>query len=558
MENQRFFLYASLIVVLYLLWSSWQQQKVLPSINTATPKVQQNYEAPIQTLTTKQDIPNAIDANDLQPETAKEAIVVNTQKNEYITVKTDVFNLMINTRGGDIHRVELSDYLEELDNPNQPFVLLDDINKTYIAQSGLVHDPLANQEVSHRAPNHYEVFTAKKNNYVLGDGDNELIVPLTWQNNEGIQVTKRLIFKRGEYLIDIDYEVSNQSDADWLGRQYRQLRHSYIETEKSLLRLPTYTGAAYYDGKYEKLSFGDMVDKPLKAQITGGWAAMLQHYFFSAWLAEEFEKNDYYSNIVNKAVGSDYIIGMRSEPTRIERGETYTFQNRLYVGPKLQKYIEQIQPGLELTTDYGIFTPLCKPLFWILDFINKGLHNWGLAIILVTLLIKLVFYRLSAASYKSMARMRKVQPKMMSLRERYADDKQKLNQAMWDLYKKEQINPLGGCLPILIQMPVFLSLYWVLIESVEMRHAPFMLWINDLSSKDPLFILPLLMGISMWVQFKLNPKPTDPMQEKVFMLMPVFMMAFMAFFPAGLVLYWFVNNLLSIGQQWYITKRYAE
>jgi YidC/Oxa1 family membrane protein insertase len=204
-----------------------------------------------------------------------------------------------------------------------------------------------------------------------------------------------------------------------------------------------------------------------------------------------------------------------------------------------------------------MFTPLCKPLFWILDFINKGVHNWGLAIILVTLLIKLVFYRLSAASYKSMARMRKVQPKMMSLRERYADDKAKLNQAMWDLYKKEKINPLGGCLPILIQMPVFLSLYWVLIESVEMRHAPFMLWIHDLSSKDPLYILPLLMGISMWAQFKLNPKPTDPMQEKVFMLMPVFMMAFMAFFPAGLVLYWFVNNLLSIAQQYYITKRYA-
>jgi YidC/Oxa1 family membrane protein insertase len=204
-----------------------------------------------------------------------------------------------------------------------------------------------------------------------------------------------------------------------------------------------------------------------------------------------------------------------------------------------------------------MFTPLCKPLFWILDFINKGVHNWGLAIILVTLLIKLVFYRLSAASYKSMARMRKVQPKMMSLRERYADDKAKLNQAMWDLYKKEKINPLGGCLPILIQMPVFLSLYWVLIESVEMRHAPFMLWIHDLSSTDPLYILPLLMGISMWAQFKLNPKPTDPMQEKVFMLMPVFMMAFMAFFPAGLVLYWFVNNLLSIAQQYYITKRYA-
>lgn len=559
MENQRFFLYASLVVVLYLLWSSWQQY-------TAPTPLELNTQQPVASvdLSTEpaegmqQDVPAAIDSSAIQPQTRSETRVSSVAKNEYITVTTDVFEIAINTRGGDIHRAELSAYMQELDTPDRPFVLLDDVNNTYITQSGLVHDPITNNDVSALAPNHYNQYQAEHKHYELDADQDELVVPLTWRNAQGIEVTKQFRFKRGEYLIDVDYVLTNNSGQDWQGRQYRQLRHGYVSGERSLLSLPTYTGAAYYNDKYEKLSFDKMRKEPLQQQVAGGWTAMLQHYFFSAWLAQEFENNDFYSNIVQNAVGNDYIIGMRSEPARIRPGETYTFQNRLFVGPKLQKTIEEIQPGLELTTDYGMFTPLCKPLFWLLDFIHKGVHNWGLAIILVTLLIKLAFYRLSASSYKSMARMRKVQPKMMTLRERYAEDKQKLNQAMWDLYKKEEINPLGGCLPILIQMPVFLSLYWVLIESVEMRHAPFIFWIQDLSSKDPLFILPLLMGISMFVQFKLNPKPTDPIQEKVFLIMPVFMMAFMAFFPAGLVLYWFVNNLLSIGQQWYITKRYAD
>ncbi len=560
MENQRFFLYASLIVVLYLLWSSWQQYTVPAAVEISTqqPALEADSNLSSGPTAAQQDVPLAIDSSALQPKQATETQATRAVQNEYITVSTDVFEIAINTRGGDIHRAQLINYPQQLDTPDQALILLDDVKKTYITQSGLVHDPVTNKDVRALAPTHYNLYQAPQSQYVMSDGEDELLVPLTWQNEQGIQVSKQFRFKRGEYLINVDYTLTNNSNDDWQGRQYRQLRHSYVNGERNLLSLPTYTGAAYYNEKYEKLSFDKMRKEPLEELVSGGWTAMLQHYFFSAWLAQEFEKNDFYSRIVQNVVGNDYIIGMRSEPARIGLGESYTFQNRLFVGPKLQKTIEQIQPGLELTTDYGMFTPLCKPLFWLLDFINKGVHNWGLAIILVTLLIKLVFYRLSASSYKSMARMRKVQPKMMTLRERYADDKQKLNQAMWDLYKKEEINPLGGCLPILIQMPVFLSLYWVLIESVEMRHAPFVFWIQDLSSKDPLFILPLLMGISMFVQFKLNPKPTDPVQEKVFLIMPVFMMAFMAFFPAGLVLYWFVNNLLSIGQQWYITKRYAD
>ena len=552
MDNQRFFLYISLLFVLYLLWSSWTQHNA-PPVET---QVAQGQTTEQQRTIENNDVPAAADAN--TPSTVSSVKPTRITADEYVTVETDVFKLLINTRGADIYRAELKTYPIDIDQPENPLVLLDNEAKTYITQSGLLHDRVGNLDTSGLAPNHHDIYATDSKRYVLADGQDELIVPFTWRSEKGLQVTKTYRFQRGEFLVHMDYNITNQGEQDWIGRQYRQLRHSYVSGERSLLRLPTYTGGAYYDTKYEKISFEDMLDEPLAKEVAGGWVGMLQHYFFSAWVAEEFENNHFYSNVVKKnTVGSDYIVGMRSEAVKIGPNESAEFLNRLYTGPKLQKRIEEIQRGLELTTDYGMFTPLCKPLFWLLDFIYQYVKNWGWAIILVTLLIKIVFYRLSAASYRSMARMRKVQPKMVALRERYGDDKQKLNTAMWDLYKKEKINPLGGCLPILIQMPVFLSLYWVLIESVEMRHAPFMLWIQDLSSKDPLFILPLLMGISMFIQFKLNPRPPDPMQEKIFMIMPIFMTAFMAFFPAGLVLYWFVNNLLSIAQQWYITKRFA-
>ena len=553
MDNQRLFLYIALFLVLYLLWTSWQQENSEPQIEQA---ITQQEPPDENTVDGDVPIPSEVSPIDKLPSTQA---ISNVAKTEYVRVITDVLDLRISTRGADIHHAKLLDYPIRVDEPGNPLVLFNDTGRTYISQSGLIHDPVANQSTAKFAPNHHDLFQSEQSEYRLKDGQDELVVPFTWRGENGLLVNKTLRFNRNSYLVHIDYTLDNQGLQDWIGRQYRQLRHAYVSGDRSWLRLPTYTGAAYYDDKkYEKISFDDMIDDPLNKQIAGGWVAMLQHYFFSAWLAKDSEINDYYTNIVEKAVGNDYIIGMRSEAISVPAGSQAQFQNRLYLGPKLQKSIEKINPGLELTTDYGMFTPLAKPLFWLLDLIYQWVHNWGWAIIILTLLIKLAFYRLSASSYKSMARMRKVQPKMVALRERYSDDKQKLNQAMWDLYKKEKINPIGGCLPILIQMPVFLSLYWVLIESVEMRQAPFMLWIQDLSTKDPLFILPLLMGISMFVQFKLNPRPPDPMQEKVFMILPFFMTAFMAFFPAGLVLYWFVNNLLSIAQQWYITKRYAD
>ncbi len=554
MDNQRFFLYISLLLVSYILWSNWSGENA--------PVVEQQVEeqrADNSNIGNKNDVPESA-AQTRAPANLTSAPINNDTRveNEYVVVETDIFSLHINTRGADIHEAELKTYPVDIKHKDQPLVLLEDDGKIYIAQSGLLHDRIGDVDVSTLAPNHHDIYSAENNKYVLMPGQDDLVVPFQWQSANGVTVTKTYHFKRSKFLVEVDYKISNQGQQEWVGRQYRQLRHGYVSGQKSFLRLPTYTGGAYYDTKYEKISFDDMAEEPLAKEVTGGWAAMLQHYFFSAWLAEEFETNYYYTNVVKNAVGNDYIIGLRSEPIKIAPGETAEFKSRLYMGPKLQKRIEKIQPGLELTTDYGMLTPLSKPLFWLLDFIHGYVKNWGWSIILLTLLIKLAFFRLSASSYKSMARMRKVQPKMVALRERYADDKQKLNTAMWDLYKKEKINPLGGCLPILIQMPVFLALYWVLIESVEMRHAPFMFWIHDLSSKDPLFILPVLMGISMFIQFKLNPKPPDPMQEKIFMIMPVFMSGFMAFFPAGLVLYWFVNNLLSIGQQWYITRKYAD
>ena len=552
MENQRFLLYGSLALVLFLIWSAWQRTNYTP-VDVVQPQVESTVE---QSAQWENDLPEVQDAKvDLDAATPVTTPTLSPQSKK-VNVSTDVFDLVIDTRGADIQRVELKDYSLTSQNPDIPFVLLETQEKTYVSQSGLIHDRIAGVDANSRAPNHHNTYLTEDTNYVLKDGQEKIEIPFTWQNDDGLLVTKTFVFTRGSYLIEVNFEIENNSKQPWVGRQYKQIRHSYVSSEHSLFRLPTYTGAAYYDSKYNKLSFDNMHKEPLNKEVTGGWVAMLQHHFFSAWLAAELESNLYYSKIIEKNVGNDYIIGVRSDSVQVNPQDSTVLKNRFYAGPKLQKEIEDIQPGLELTTDYGIFTPLSKPLFWLLNFINTFVHNWGWSIILLTLLIKLAFYRLSASSYKSMAKMRKIQPKFQAIRERYGDDKQKLNQAMMEMYRKEKINPIGGCLPILIQMPVFISLYWVLIDSVELRQAPFMLWIQDLSTKDPFYILPLLMGISMFVQFKLNPKPPDPMQEKIFMIMPILMSAFMAFFPAGLVLYWLANNLLSIAQQWYITRKF--
>ncbi|MBI3546893.1 MAG: membrane protein insertase YidC, partial [Gammaproteobacteria bacterium] len=369
-----------------------------------------------------------------------------------------------------------------------------------------------------------------------------------------VQYTKTYIFHRGNYVVDVEFVIKNASQREWTGYFYGQFQRTHTAQGGLFNVAPSYTGGAIYtpENRYQKIPLDEMAKSPLKRETTGGWVAMLQHYFVSSWMPPKDERNEFYSDVLSD---SRHVLGLKNiNPTKVAPGQTGVLRESLYAGPKEQKILKTLAEGMDLTVDYGFLTVIAAPLFWLLEHIHNILGNWGWSIILLTILIKAAFYPLSATSYKSMAHMRKMQPKMQALKERYGDDRQKLNQAMMELYKTEKINPLGGCLPILIQIPVFLALYWVLLESVEMRQAPWILWIKDLSAQDPYYILPILMGISMFVQQKLNPQPVDPIQQKVFMVMPFMFTVFFLFFPAGLVLYWTVNNILSIAQQWRITR----
>ncbi len=473
-----------------------------------------------------------------------------------IHIVTDVLDLQISTRGGDFVDSKLPTYPVSLEQKDTPFQLLHREPPPYIAQSGLIHDKITGVDVQDRAPNHYATYVGSQQEYHLADGQDTLKVPLTWMSKDGVQITKTYTFTRGKFYVDVDYQVNNQSSEDWSAGAYMQLRHGPAVSQKGMMGARSYNGAAYYaEEAYHKLPFDDMAEKPLNMAVQGGWVAIMQHYFISAWLPQSSESsNVLYSKVIDGGGMPSYLIGMRTASITVPAGSTGTIGGRIYMGPKLQKELAKLYPGLELTSDYGIFTIFAKPLFWMLDKIHAVVGNWGWAIILLTLLIKLVFFKLSATSYRSMAKMKKVAPKLASIKERYPDDKQRQQQAMMELYKTEKINPLGGCLPILVQIPVFIALYWVLQESVELRQAPWILWIHDLSLKDPYFVLPLIMGASMFLQNRLNPPQPDPMMAKVMMTMPFVFTIFFAFFPSGLVLYWVVNNILSIAQQWYITR----
>ena len=559
MANQRFLMYFALAFVLYMIWLAWQRdQAPLPSaVPSHAPSVSQGE---VRDSAGAEDLPDL-----MAPDTMEGAAPAVTEEVAqapagaqvpHVQVRTDVLDVIIDTRGGDVRQLDMLTYPVSLQERDVGFRLLQRDGRTHIAQSGLRHDNIRGQPAPPSlAPSHHEIYTAERRSYALADGQDRLQVSLHWQGQGGLRVEKIFTFYRGAFVVDVNHRVLNRSATPWTGRQYQQLRHSPIPEDRSWLRLPTYTGAAYYDGAYHKHSFDDIDDEPFNQRVTGGWAAMLQHYFVSAWVAEPGEDNRFYSKRVQTDSEPQYLIGMLSGSQTVYPGDSGEFKRRLYAGPKLQRSMAEIAPGLDLSVDYGMFSILSKPLFWLLEWFHKLVGNWGVAIILVTIAVKLVFFKLSEASYKSMARMRKIQPRFQALRERYAEDKQKMNQAVMEMYKKEKINPLGGCLPILVQIPVFLALYWVLVESVELRQAPFMLWIHDLSLRDPIFVLPLLMGITMYIQFKLNPAPPDPMQAKIFAMMPIMMTAFMAFFPAGLVLYWLVNNVLSIAQQYVITRR---
>ena len=537
MELHRVLLYGALAFILVLIWEAWQQdyghQPLAPS--TAEPVL-----SPDIPTAPKEALP--ADTPDVQERPA-------LQSSERISVTTDLFKIEIDTKGADLRQVDLRDYPVDVNRPDVPIRLLADAgDDLFVAQSGLVGTN------GSTAPNHHSHYTTTQTSVQLADGEDTLTIPFIWHSDDNaVEVIKRYHFRRGSYLIEVSHDVRNSGYDTWSGHVYHQFLRSRPESTLGLGGVYTYTGGVIYSREehYEKIDFGDMDDHDLSRDIQGGWAAMIQHYFLGAWVPEPTGANHYYS----KALGNgSYILGSTSAAMSVAAGETSSSTTRLFIGPKLQNRLEEIAEGLELTVDYGLFTIIAKPLFYALEFIYSLVGNWGWAIIFLTILIKLVFYKLSETSYKSMAQMRKLQPRLQSLKERFGDDRQNMHKAMMKIYKEEKINPLGGCLPILVQIPVFIALYWMLLETVEMRQAPFMLWLNDLSSKDPYYVLPLLMGASMLIQHKLNPTPLDPIQAKVMMALPIIFTFFFAFFPSGLVLYWVVNNILSIAQQWYITR----
>jgi len=465
-----------------------------------------------------------------------------------VRVRTDVLDIMIDTQGGDLVRADLPSYPVDKDTPDLPVRLLDFLPESrWVFQTGFLGVAAGD------APNHLAAFTSPRSDYVLADGDDELIVTLDWQTSGPLRAQKIYTFRRGQYGVELNLVIENQSAEPWSGAPYAQLSRHHIPVSRSYTSVDSYsfTGPVLYDGdEYEKLDVEDLILEPIEQTLSGGWLASIQHHFLAAAVPPAEDVVTY------KAItrGSDYQLTALSQVTAIAPGDSLMYPVQLFVGPKLQDQLAATGNELELTVDYGVLTILAQPLFWLLSKVHGFVNNWGLSIILVTLLIKLAFYKLTQASGRSMAKMRKLQPRMKAMQERFKDDRTALSQGMMELYKREKVNPAAGCLPILIQMPFFFAFYWVLIESVEIRQAPFMLWITDLSSRDPFFVLPLLMGAAMLMQTRLNPAPPDPVQAKIMQIMPVAFTALFAFFPAGLVLYWLTNTGLSILQQWRINK----
>lgn len=545
MDFQRLFLSLIFVFSVFLLWDSWErsQHPVAPQqasvgasavaasgVSAASAPVAQGGA---QVVSVNAGAVAAVPGNDGAAKSGRK-----------ILVKTDTLSAEINTLGGTLQRLELLKH-RSVDS-EKPFVLMQKKDeRVYLARSGLTGNGL---------PNHNTEFASTDENVQLAEGKDSVQVKLTVVTASGATVTKTYTFHRGSYLIDVGYEIDNKGQAPVSTDAYFELVRDDSNTEGDSKFVPTYTGPGVYstEGKFQKVAFSDIEKNKASfaAESNNGWVAMLQHYFVSAWLPKDgVQRKNYAESLGNK----QYRVGTHYALPAIEPGKSGGTSVTLYAGPA-QSSLDSVAPGLGLTVDYGLLTTLAKPLFWLLSWIQGWVHNWGVAIILLTILIKLAFFPLSAASYRSMAKMRLVAPKLEKIKQQYAEDRERLHKAMMELYKTEKINPLGGCLPILIQIPVFISLYWAILASVELRHAPFFGWIQDLSSPDQYYVLPLIMGASMLLQSKLNPTPPDPLQAKIMQIMPVVFSVVFFFFPAGLVLYSVVNNALSIAQQWVITR----
>jgi YidC/Oxa1 family membrane protein insertase len=560
MANLRPILFMGLIVLAYLMWVEWQKDygvkpQPAPEVASSSPVASAPLPMPEDgSLPTASDLPvaSAGDAG-LGQELASQAVM--TSESDLLTVTTDVLEVGIDLVGGTVVSARLLDYPVDLDVSE---IKVDMFTRNgpelYIAQSGLLSRGAA--------PNHTSEYSASIMEYILGQSADELRVPLTWDDGSGIKVTKTFIFKRGQYDIAVRHTLSNQSGQSWSGSRYDQLQRSVLaDKDDGGFTNPSrysFFGIGFYspDEKFEKVDFEDVASEPYQRSFMNGWLSMVQHYFFAAWIPPNAELNTYSTQIYSPNGFPRYIARTVSPLIEVSSGANHEFESRLYVGPKLQDEIEDIAPGLGHTVNYGIFTVFSKPLFWLLSKIHSVVQNWGWAIVLLTVLIKLLFFKLTEAQYRSMARMRKLQPRIEQLKERYGDDRQRMSQAMMEMYKTEKVNPLGGCLPILIQIPIFIALYWVLLESVELRQAPFIFWIDNLTARDPYFVLPVLNAAFMMMTQRLTPTAgMDPMQRKIMQFMPVGFSIMFAFFPAGLVLYWATNAGLSLAQQWYITRK---
>ena len=533
MDVKRLILFVVMSFSILFFWNAWQE-KHMPVAAVAT---------------TQEDTPTKA-AAPVDKETQ-----FRLQTDKRVSVQTDLFKAEIDTMGADLRKLELTKHHADNSDADN-FVLLSDqiAPSVYVVQSGVAIDGLAT---------HKEVFTSAANSYQMASDQNELKVSLEWVSPLGVKLTKTYTFVRGSYEVNVDQVINNGSSAAVDPLAYYQIIHD-SESNQGTKMMPTFTGGAYFTDadKFKKVTFGEMSKEPLSKLAKDGWVGLVQHYFVSAWIPQAKESQEFYTKDLGNKI---FAIGTKSNLSSIAPGASKDLSAKLYVGPQTHSELVKAAPGLEYTVDYGWLSFIASPLFMILSMIQSLVGNWGYAIILLTILIKLAFYPLSASGYRNMAQMRELAPRLQSLKEKFGDDRQKMQQAMMEMYKKEKINPMGGCLPILVQIPVFISLYWMLLASVEMRHAPFILWIQDLSAPDSLFgripeivpllggmpigLLPILMGLSMIIQTKLNPKPADPVQAKVMMIMPLVFSIFFFFFPAGLVLYWLVNNVLSIAQQ---------
>ena len=545
MDSQRLILFFVFSLSVFLLLDAWQRDQRPPSpggaeVRAGVPADKSGPPVPSEKLA----VPESAKVAEKTPSSS----VALPSSGKSLRVETDLLKVEISAQGGTISRLELKQHRDTVDKNKNLVLLQNTAEHVYLAQTGLIGPEL---------PNHRTTYTFTESEYRLADGANTLEVRLKAPETPNkVAVTKILRFSRGSYVIDISYEILNGGAAPIAPFSYFQMVRDGKPPTGDSAMLPTFTGAAVYTDKekFQKVQFGD-IDKgktSYQKNSADGWIALIQHYFFSAWLPKSGTEREFYTRLLD---GGLYSVGVIVPVGAIAPGNEGRISVPFYSGPQEPDKLAKLAPGLELTVDYGWLTIIAKPLFWLLAFFHEWIGNWGVAIILLTIVIKLLFYPLSEASYKSMAKMRILAPKMQRLKEQYGDDRQRMQQAMMELYKTEKINPLGGCLPILVQIPVFLALYWVLLASVELRHAPFMLWIDDLAAQDPWFVLPILMGISMIIQTRLNPEPPDPVQAKVMKIMPIAFSIFFFFFPAGLVLYWLVNNVLSIAQQWHINRK---